>query len=247
MKKIICHKKIFKITIDDVGIEYINSWIDSGSGFRFIVTPNVQHIIEIYKNEHIFECYKKASLTFCDSKIVQMFSKLLHNSINNVVPGSDLTKYLFTKYFCGDEKIMILGSTNDDIATLKERFNLSSLHHYSPPMGFIDTPQDVEKTIEEVLKVGPRFLFVALGFPRQEMLACALSERVDFDCDAFCIGASIDFLTGKQKRASQVWQTFRLEWLYRFSQEPKRLFKRYFIDGWKIIPILFKELRIKKD
>ena len=61
-----------------------------------------------------------------------------------------------------------------------------------------------------------------------------------------CVGASLDFLAGKVKRAPAWMQKTRLEWLYRLASEPKRMWKRYLVEGPKIFIIWAKWVRANK-
>jgi len=234
---------IFNTKIDDVPIDKAVDMLADVSGFKFVVTPNVQHFIALDERPDIKKCYERAYLTLCDSKVVQRLGLFIKKPIRNVVLGSDLTEYYFENVLEGDVRVMIVGSTERDIQNIKNRYGIENLYHYAPPMGFIESEAEVKKTIAVVLGNKPEFLFIALGFPRQELIACRLESVADFDCAAFCIGASIDFLTGKQKRAPKIIQVMSLEWFYRFLMEPKRLFRRYFIEGLKIIPLFFGEIR----
>lgn len=56
------------------------------------------------------------------------------------------------------------------------------------------------------------------------------------------LGATIDFEAGTLQRAPQVWQKIGLEWLFRFLREPKRLFRRYFVDDIKFFYFFAKQL-----
>lgn len=235
--------KIFGLEISDRPLNEIIARILKCKGFSFIVTPNLQHIVELNRKTDDLQCYRNAEITLCDSKIVSLASKLLGKNISHVIPGSDLTKYLFDYVLKEDSSIMVVGSTPKEISVLRAKYNLKSLKHYNPPYGFINDEAEVQKTIDIVNAAKPKYLFLAVGFPRQEQLACKLKATADYNCVAFCVGASIDFITGKQKRAPQIWQTLHLEWLHRFLHDPKRLFKRYFVDSWGFIPIFFSEFR----
>ena len=236
---------VFSLKIDDINMEQYEARVRTNKGFGFVVTPNVQHVVELHKNNVLMECYKQASICLCDSRVLQLVSQLFSYSINNVIPGSDLTKYMLEKSIIRSEKIMVVGSTKNDIEIIRDKYDLTNLSHYEPPMGFIHSDDEIDKTIDNVMKAKPSYLFLALGFPRQEMLACRLKQRIDFNCLAFCIGASIDFLTGKQKRAPKVWQYAKLEWLYRFTRQPKRLFRRYFLESWGLVPIIIREVLLR--
>lgn len=239
--------QVFGLEIIDHPIrETINSILKL-KDFSFVVTPNLQHIVALNNNPADLQCYQNASMILCDSRVVRLLSKLAGKPIESVIPGSDLTKYLFDRVLDSGDSIMVVGSSENEISDLQNKYALTNLEHYNPPMGFINNSDEVRKVINAVHQIKPRYLFLAVGFPRQEQLACKLKESADYTCTAFCIGASIDFLTGKQKRAPKAWQRLHLEWFYRFLQDPKRLFKRYFVDSWGIFPILLREIRKKDD
>ena len=238
-------KKIFGQWINDISIKNFSELeiIKNSKGFNFIVTPNLQHIVELNRSPKLRDCYNNACISLCDSRIIALLSRMFGNKILNVVPGSDLTKYFFEKVFRENDSIMVVGSTETEVEFLKKKYSLNNLVHCDPTMGFIKNLDEIEKVINTIEIIKPRYLFLAVGFPRQEQLACLIKSRVFFDCTAFCIGASIDFLTGKQKRSPVIWQKLHLEWFYRFLQEPDRLFRRYFIDSWGIIGLIIKEFK----
>lgn len=241
MRMLSMKKNIFNLQINDISTEELIHYTNTLRGFNFITTPNLQHIVAVNNDQIIFDCYKGAQFIICDSRIVQLLSKIVGQKITHVTPGSDLTKYYFDNVLEPNDNIMIIGSTVSEIKRLSDLYPRLAINHYSPPMGFINNIKETDKTIRAIEEIKPNYLFLAVGFPRQEKLACILKTKIDFDCTAFCIGASIDFLTGKQNRAPLIWQKAHMEWLYRFFQDPKRMFKRYFINSWGIIPILFKE------
>ena len=235
-------RRLFSLVVDDVPLEGVLDAVGVG-GFRFVVTPNLQHVVAVNREPELLECYRRADLSLCDSRVVALLARLLGKRITHVVPGSDLTRALFERGVGGDGEVMVVGATAEDMTSLKAKYGLASLVHYAPPMGFIKDAGEVEKVVQAVLANRPRYLFLAVGFPRQELLACMLKARGDFDCTAFCIGASIDFLTGKQRRAPVVWQRLHLEWFYRFLQQPRRLFRRYFVESWGILRLILREIK----
>ena len=126
-------------------------------------------------------------------------------------------------------------------------YGLQDLQHHSPPMGFIRDPQAVEQTLRFVEAHSPfRFCFLAVGSPQQELLAQEIKQRGVARGLALCIGASINFLTGAERRAPRWIQLANLEWLYRLLQNPGRLARRYLVRGPRIfylLPRLRFELR----
>jgi N-acetylglucosaminyldiphosphoundecaprenol N-acetyl-beta-D-mannosaminyltransferase len=105
---------------------------------------------------------------------------------------------------------------------------------HAPTFGFIDDPEEVDGAIAFVVEQNAPLVFLAVGTPQQELLA----KRIQADPRArgigLCIGASIDFLTGKQQRAPVWMQRLGIEWAHRLATNPLRLGRRYLIECPKI-------------
>ena len=104
-------------------------------------------------------------------------------------------------------------------------------------MGFVRDPLAVLEAGQFVEHSPARFVFLAVGSPQQEILAQSIRRRGQAFGIGLCIGASLQFLTGEVKRAPVWMQRARLEWLYRLSQEPRRMWRRYLYEGPKILRI----------
>jgi exopolysaccharide biosynthesis WecB/TagA/CpsF family protein len=134
---------------------------------------------------------------------------------------------------------VLVGATAEQAASLRSRYRLGDLRHYSPPMGFISDPIEVERCVAFVNQQSPfRYCFIAVGSPQQEALAYALSQRRRARGLALCVGASINFLTGTEVRAPGWMQTLSLEWLFRLLQNPRRMASRYLVRGPRVFPII---------
>ena len=94
-------------------------------------------------------------------------------------------------------------------------------------MGFINNEQEVQKTIDFCKEIDADIYFLAVGSPRQEILSERMKES-GLSGVALCVGASILFLTGDEKRAPEWIQKVHLEWFYRMMQKPQVLAKRYY-------------------
>lgn len=129
------------------------------------------------------------------------------------------------------------GATEDTLAKLRDVLHqrypgLEVAGMYSPPFRPMTEEEDAWM-IEEINKTAPDFIWVGLGAPKQERWMAAHQGRVN----GFMVGvgAAFDYLAGNIERAPQWMQNCNLEWLYRLMQDPKRLFKRYFVTNTKFI------------
>jgi len=209
-------------------------WMTADHGFRFIVTPNVDHLVRVAKEPEIFNpLYEASWLSVCDSRILELLANFSGIPLK-AVPGSDLTQQLFDNVITTEDTITVIGADSEIIETVKRLYGLHKVNHYEPPFGLRHKPDEVVKTAEFIAANPARYVFICVGSPQQEMIAKACLDRGDCVGLGLCVGASLDFLSGRTKRAPKWMQNARMEWLFRLGSEPKRLWKRYLIEGPKI-------------
>lgn len=205
--------------------------------FVYVVTPNVDHLVRLQRSRSdLWPAYRGAWLTLCDSRILARLAGWLGLALP-VVAGSDLTARMFGQVVHPEDRVAILGGRSDVIATLARRHRLEDVHHYDPPMGFIEDPAQVAKAVRFLLDAGARYSFLAIGSPQQEILAHKVARAGGGVGIGFCVGASLDFLTGAQERAPEFMQRLSLEWLHRLCSNPRRMWRRYLVDGPRIFRI----------
>lgn len=103
---------------------------------------------------------------------------------------------------------------------------------YSPPFRSLTVDEDAE-IVEKINAAKPDFVWVGLGAPKQERWMAAHENRVQ--ALMLGVGAAFDYEAGNIRRAPAWMQRWNLEWLYRLMQDPKRLFKRYFVTNTKFL------------
>ncbi len=209
-------------------------WMTLNHGFRFLVTPNVDHLVRVAKEPEVFNpLYEASWLSVCDSRILELLAKVSGIPLK-AVPGSDLTQQLFDNVITRDDPITVIGADKEIIETVKTLYGFDKINHYEPPFGLRNKPDEVAKTAEFIANHPARYVFICVGSPQQEMIAKACLDRGDCVGLGLCVGASLEFLSGRVKRAPKWMQNMRLEWLFRLASEPKRLWKRYLLEGPKI-------------
>ncbi|HUP91106.1 MAG TPA: WecB/TagA/CpsF family glycosyltransferase [Solimonas sp.] len=207
--------------------------------FGYVVTPNTDHMIRLHQEPSLRPLYDGADFMLLDSRFIALVLRTLRGVSLPVCTGSDLTARLFGKVIGPEDRVVLIGASDAQARSLAQRYGLQHLEHYNPPMGFIRDPAEVERCLAFVEAHSPfRFCLMAVGAPQQEMLSRRLKDRGLARGLALCIGASIDFLTGKETRAPQWMQQSGLEWLYRLAQNPRRLAYRYLVRGPRIFPLL---------
>jgi exopolysaccharide biosynthesis WecB/TagA/CpsF family protein len=213
---------------------------DFGSeSFAYVVTPNVDHLIRFCDDLSFRELYASAGFILNDSRFLSRVVSVSRGVQLRVCAGSDLTETLLSKIANANDRIVLVGPSAVQAKQLAHRYGLSSLKHFEPPMGFIKDDEAVEACLQFIEAQSPfRFCFLALGCPQQEIVANKLRERGIARGLTLCIGASINFLTGIERRAPQWMQRAGVEWAFRLLQDPGRLAKRYLIRGPRIFRLL---------
>ncbi len=206
---------------------------DPKASFQFVVTPNVDHLVRLRRDNVLAPLYAQAWLTVCDSRVLELIASLSGTDVD-VTPGSDLTETLFENVITQHEPVTIIGGNEEVVENVKARYGLQNVRWHEPPMGLRNNPEAIAECAQFVADNPARFIFLCVGSPQQEMIAEACLDRGDCTGVGLCVGAALDFLGGKAERAPKWMQNARLEWLHRLAQEPKRMWKRYLVDGPKI-------------
>ncbi len=207
--------------------------------FTYVVTPNVDHVIRFHDDPAFRASYADAGYVLLDSRFLSHIFRLTKGVSVRVCAGSDLTANLFARVIAPDDPIVLIGAGKEQARSLADRYGLTALSHFNPPMGFIRDPQAVAECVRFIESHSPfRYCFLAVGAPQQEALAQILKSRGMARGMALCIGASVNFLTGVERRAPVWMQRLGMEWLFRLAMDPGRLAKRYLVRGPRVFMLL---------
>ena len=216
---------------------------------HILVTPNAGHLKSINTVEGISEIYSSADLSLIDGWPIAVAAKNASGKKVQRVTGSDLLPKLFAE-LNKDIRIGIIGGSNE----MKIRQVLEA-RYPNLNIQIIDTSQwsnsiyDIRRLRELVQHNALSVVLLCLGHPKQELLAKELKNydwagsRPDW---IMCMGATIDFLTGDQKRAPKIFQVIGLEWFFRLSTNPKKFSSRYFEAVLPSIKLILKSFGMRK-
>jgi len=208
--------------------------------FRYVVTPNADHIIRLVEDPSLRSIYKSAWLCLNDSRVVQLLLRMGGHELP-VIRGSDVTAALLNSQWIRGKCLIVIGGDERITRWLNSLSGPSAIFHYNPPMGFISSRSSFDKVIAFIAKHLPAVVFLAVGSPNQELVADACRRRGLRGGIAFCVGASILMAAGVEKRAPPALRFAGLEWLYRLARDPRRLAGRYLRDV-EVIRIVAREV-----
>jgi exopolysaccharide biosynthesis WecB/TagA/CpsF family protein len=221
----------------------INLILDQSDGrYSYVVTPNVAHIVKAHEEpEVLLPIYKSAWLSLCDSQIVRALAGLSGIKLP-LLTGSDLVAALLTRHNAQSahkqsKLFLVVGPDAAVMAILRERYPNLTVEVMPAPAKLGQRPDLRLQLARACTERQWDILLLCVGSPAQELIAHLIAEMERKSGVALCVGASIDFLTGTRTRAPRWLQRMGLEWAYRLVHEPRRLWRRYLVEGPRIFRI----------
>lgn len=211
--------------------------LSRGEAFSYIVTPNVDHIVQLHRcqdtartQDPLWQAYRAAALRLCDSRVLARLARLsgLHLP---VVAGSDLTAALLADGAISGWRIAVIGGSPAQLDWLKNRRPDCEWVQMMPPMGVRQNPDAQRAIVDFIASKQADLVLFAIGAPQSELVAHRALHVQGCRGVGLCIGASIEFITGEKRRAPPFWQKLGLEWAFRLLSEPRRLWRRYLVEG----------------
>lgn len=227
----------------DEAITLIEDMIASGQK-SYVVPINVDVVMKIETDQYLKKIVDNADSVLVDGKPLVWISNLHRCPVKAKISGSDLVPRLCERASQNAYSIFIIGGKEGVAERAKKRLEteypmINIVGTYAPPLGFEYDRQELDKINHLITQAHPDLLIACLGCPKQEKWI--FENFLEYDAKvSLCAGATVDFLAGNVKRAPKWMSDHGFEWFYRFLQEPKRMFRRYFIDDIKILGLIAK-------
>ena len=196
----------------------------------FVATLNVDFVSNAVKcwpfggNEELWGYLRNADLVTADGMPIVLLSKMLGCRLPERVTGADMVPAICRR--CAEEKlrVYVLGGDKDAVAEAFAKMGVKCLAGHDD--AFVKLDEGQPEIVERINAAKPDILFVALGNPKQELWMGRNAARLDVPV-MIGVGGTFNFIAGRVKRAPRWMQKCGLEWVYRISQEPGRLWRRY--------------------
>jgi exopolysaccharide biosynthesis WecB/TagA/CpsF family protein len=200
-----------------------------GEGFA-LATINLDHLVKLRSSAAFLKAYAAQDLVVADGNPIVWLARLAGERIA-LVPGSDMVLPLAELAAGEGVPVALVGSTEASLAAAADEMRrlvpgLEIAARVAPPMGFDPEGAGAEAVFAGIEESGARMVFLALGAPKQEMLAARGRARLPAVGFA-SIGAGLDFLSGTQRRAPAWVRAIAMEWAWRMLSQPSRLVGRY--------------------
>ncbi|MGE0856869.1 MAG: WecB/TagA/CpsF family glycosyltransferase [Hyphomicrobiaceae bacterium] len=194
-------------------------------------TLNLDHLVKLRTDARFRDAYRHARFVTADGAPVARLARRQGAAVERTT-GADLVLPLMEAAAERDLPVYLFGSSPGVLGRAGARlaantgYRLSIAGSEAPPMGFDPQSPSADAALDRVAASGARLCLLALGAPKQELLAARAVER-GIPVVFVCIGAALDFLAGSQTRAPRVVQRSGMEWAWRLATNPRRLAGRY--------------------
>lgn len=237
--------EIHIVEIPDV-IAAIDRWIETEPGrFHYIVNTGMHGLMEGHRDSGFKEILNSADLFAPDGILVILIARAKGEKIDKKSTGPDLMERFLKATDHKSYRHFFYGDTPETLAHLSAKLQsdypgqqIVGLH--SPPFRAA-TADEADSIVDEINQAKPDVLWVGLGTPKQERWMFEHREKLNVPV-AIGVGASFKFATGDVKRSPGWIGNLGFEWLWRLSHEPKRLWRRVFIDAPQFIALAVLEL-----
>jgi N-acetylglucosaminyldiphosphoundecaprenol N-acetyl-beta-D-mannosaminyltransferase len=237
--------KVLNVSINNITMTELLENLEYGG---VVFTPNVNHVMQLQKNQDFYCVYKAADYVVCDSKILMYAASFLNIRIKEKISGSDLFPAFYNHYKHDENvKIFLLGGEAELVKTAQRKINAKTgrdivVVAHSPSFGFEKNEEECQKIVNMINSSGATVLAIGVGAPKQEMWIAKYRGQLKKIKTFLAIGATINFEAGNFQRSPKWMSEIGIEWLHRLLSEPQRLWKRYLFDA---IPFLFLILQQK--
>jgi N-acetylglucosaminyldiphosphoundecaprenol N-acetyl-beta-D-mannosaminyltransferase len=223
-------------------LDSIELFIRSGMPHRHVAV-NVNKILRVRADSGLRQIIEEADLASIDGQPVIWAARVLGGRMKGRVAGIDLMQALITRAEERGWRVYFLGATGDVLAELIARYRvrhpalrIAGYHH-----GYWRTEDEEKGIVEQIRMARPDILFVGVGSPTKEVFGYQHADRMGVPF-VMGVGGSFDVIAGVTRRAPVWMQRVGLEWFWRFLQEPRRMWRRYLIDGIKFVSLVAREV-----
>ena len=237
--------KVDLVEIPDV-ISTMDYWIESEhDSYHYVVNTGMHGLMEGHRDPKFKAILNSAQLFAPDGILVVLVARIKGAHIKKKNTGPDLMEQFLESTNSKGYRHFFYGDTDETLELLGERVksrfpNQTVVGVHSPAFRTATTEED-DSIVEEINRLRPDVLWIGLGTPKQERWMFEHRHRLNVPVTVG-VGASFKFATGGVKRSPTWIGNLGFEWLWRLSQEPRRLWRRVFIDAPQFIGLALLEL-----
>jgi len=218
---------------------------------EIIVTPNVDHIVQLEKDVEARQIFQAAQFVVADGMPLVWLSRITSgsNALPERINGTNLMFKLCEITSTQGLSVAFVGGKTGAAELAGKMMTtinpgLKVVGTYCPPFGFENSVDETLNLISLIDQWRPDILFFGVGMPKQEKWASKNKGSLNAGA-ILCVGSGIELAAGLVSRAPVWAQNIGLEWLWRLLMEPRRLWRRYLIQDMKFLGLAAGEIRSK--
>ena len=241
--------RILNTYVTETSVNEVSSYLVNNSSLKVAIC-NTNTVVRSYQDSELGNVINSFDIKTADGFPIAKSSSILYKNNQARVDGYNvflstirkgLTKNTSHYFFGSDEDVLKKLETE-----LKDMFpDINIKGSFSPP---VDDYKELarEEYIKGILKEKPDIVWVSLGFPKQELFIDLLQKKYSIQSNFVGVGAVFEWVAGTKIKAPEFLANLGLEWVLRLTQEPKRLFRRYFVDNSLFLYLIIKQYISKK-
>ena len=241
--------RILKTNISETSVTEVSKILNSKNSLKVAIC-NTNTVVRSYRDSELGNVINSFDIKTPDGFPIAKSSSILYGNNQGRVDGynvflstiSDGLSKNTSHYFYGSKDHIL----KKLITKLKSDFpDINIAGSFSPPMGTYEKLAE-EVYIKNIIETKPDIVWISLGFPKQELFINLFHEKYSLRSNLVGIGAVFEWVAGTKIKAPEFLANLGLEWIFRLAQEPKRLFRRYFVDNLLFLYLITKQYISKK-
>ena len=242
--------RVLKTNISNTDIEYVSNSLSANKNLSVAIC-NSNTLVRCYNDEDLNDIINSFEIRCPDGFPVAKASSFLYKNNQGRVDGYNVFHKTVEKGLENNLSHYFFGSDEEIINKLKSKLikkypNINILGYTCPPfLNYKDLTKDYY--IRDLIEKRPDVVWVSLGFPKQEEFIDMLMKYNDIESNFAGIGAVFEWSAGTKIKAPEIFANIGLEWVFRIIQEPRRLFKRYFVDNFLFTIYIVKQIWNRKE
>ena len=241
--------KILNTTISETSLVEVSNILNTENSLKVAIC-NTNTVVRSYRDDQLSKIINSFDIKTPDGFPVAKSSSILYKNSQSRVDGYNvllktindgLTKNT-SHYFYGSKDLVL----KKLIRKLKNDFpTINIVGSSSPPVSSYEELAQ-EEYVKDIIDAEPDVVWVSLGFPKQELFINLFKEKYSVESNLVGIGAVFEWVAGTKIKAPEFLANLGLEWVLRLAQEPKRLFRRYFVDNLLFLYLITKQYISKR-
>ena len=241
--------KVLGTTISETSLSEVSNALNGESSLKVAIC-NTNTVVRSYRDQQLSDIVNSFDIKTPDGFPIAKSSSILYKNGQHRVDGYNV--FLSTiqdglsrntrHYFYGSKDFVM----QKLVKKLKTEFpSINIVGSFSPPVGNYEELTE-EEYVKDIIDTKPDIVWVSLGFPKQELFINLFQKKYSVESNLVGIGGVFEWVAGTKLKAPEFLANLGLEWILRLVQEPKRLFRRYFVDNLLFLYLITKQYISKK-